>query len=130
MRRLDDALFKPVIGWIILALAILQVAPDAAARLVRAAYRIHAAFAWVAGLLVGAATMMANAAGPIFAPLHGLAWRCRNWRSSAPGAWFFLLLNAFKVPFSFWLGPDPGADAAAERPARARRSSSASSRAG
>ena len=83
MRDLSDALFKPTIGWIILGLTVLQVV------------RI--------GLLVGAATMMANAAGPIFA-LYTVAVALPKLEIVGTSAWFFLLINAFKIPFSFSLG--------------------------
>jgi uncharacterized protein len=102
MRSLDDSLFKPVIGWIIMVLAILQ-----AVRMVRPGWFATAphsqAFAWTTGLFVGAATMMANAAGPIFG-LYAVSLAMPKLEIVGTGAWFFLLINAFKVPFSFWLG--------------------------
>jgi uncharacterized membrane protein YfcA len=60
-------------------------------------------FAWISGLLVGAATMLANAAGPIFA-LYTIAVALPKLEIVGTSAWFFLLINAFKVPFSFGLG--------------------------
>jgi uncharacterized protein len=102
MRRLDEALFKPVIGWIILGLTILQIIrmrwPDWFGSVPHSR-----AVAWAAGLIVGAATMMANAAGPIFA-LYTLTVALPKLEIVGTSAWFFLLINAFKVPFSFWLG--------------------------
>jgi uncharacterized membrane protein YfcA len=102
MRLLDDALFKPVIGWIILGLTVLQIIrmqrPDWFGNVPHSR-----TFAWTAGLLVGAATMMANAAGPIFA-LYSLAIALPKLEIVGTSAWFFLLINAFKVPFSFGLG--------------------------
>ena len=47
--------------------------------------------------------MLANAAGPIFA-LYTMAVALPKLEMVGTGAWFFLLINAFKVPFSFWLG--------------------------
>ena len=47
--------------------------------------------------------MMANAAGPIFG-LYTVSLALPKMEIVGTGAWFFLLLNAFKVPFSFWLG--------------------------
>jgi uncharacterized membrane protein YfcA len=102
MRQLDDALFKPVIGWIILVLTVLQII-----RMQRPEWfgKVpHSwGFAWAIGLLVGAATMMANAAGPIFA-LYTVAVALPKMEIVGTGAWFFFLMNAFKVPFSLWLG--------------------------
>jgi uncharacterized membrane protein YfcA len=102
MRRLDDALYKPVIGWIILGLALLQLLRMWRPTLLGGVPHSRP-FAWASGLLVGAATMLANAAGPIFA-LYTMAIALPKLEMVGTGAWFFLLINAFKVPFSFWLG--------------------------
>jgi uncharacterized protein len=102
MGRLNESLFKMVIGWIIMVLTILQVV-----RMLRPGWLgsvPHSrAFAWGTGLFVGAATMMANAAGPIFG-LYTVSLALPKLEIVGTGAWFFLLINAFKVPFSFWLG--------------------------
>jgi uncharacterized protein len=102
MGRLNESLFKLVIGWIIVVLTILQVV-----RMLRPGWLgtvPHSrAFAWVMGLFVGAATMMANAAGPIFG-LYTVALALPKLEIVGTNAWFFLLINAFKVPFSLWLG--------------------------
>jgi uncharacterized membrane protein YfcA len=55
------------------------------------------------GLLTGVTTMLANAAGPV-ATLYLLACRLPKLEFVGTGAWFFLLINAFKVPFSIQLG--------------------------
>ena len=47
--------------------------------------------------------MLANAAGPIFA-LYTIAVALPKLEIVGTSAWFFLLINAFKVPFSFGLG--------------------------
>jgi uncharacterized membrane protein YfcA len=60
-------------------------------------------FAWVLGLLAGATTMLANAAGPIFA-IYCLAVALPKYEFVGTSAWFFLIINAFKVPFSAALG--------------------------
>jgi uncharacterized membrane protein YfcA len=60
-------------------------------------------FAWGTGVLSGIATMLANAAGPIVA-LYLLAVALPKHRLVATGAWFFLILNLSKVPFSASLG--------------------------
>ena len=102
MRRLDDALYKPVIGWIILVLAALQILRMWRPTLLGNVPHSRS-FAWISGLLVGAATMLANAAGPIFA-LYTIAVALPKLEIVGTSAWFFLLINAFKVPFSFGLG--------------------------
>ena len=52
--------------------------------------------------------MMANAAGPVFA-LYTLAVALPKLEMVGTSAWFFFLINAFKVPFSLWLGLIHGA---------------------
>jgi len=102
MGRLSDAVFRPTIGWIILGLTVLQIIrmrrPDWFGNVPHSL-----AFAWATGLLVGAATMMANAAGPIFA-LYAVAVALPKLEVVGTSAWFFLVINAFKIPFSLALG--------------------------
>jgi uncharacterized membrane protein YfcA len=102
MRVLSDASFKPIIGWIVLGLTALQVL-----RMYRQDWFgsiPHARwFAWSIGLLAGATTMLANAAGPIFA-IYCLAVALPKREFVGTSAWFFLIVNAFKVPFSVALG--------------------------
>jgi uncharacterized membrane protein YfcA len=102
MRGLDGAAFRPLIGWIILGLTALQ-----AARMWKPAWLgtvPHAAwFTWAIGLLAGATTMLANAAGPIYA-VYALAVGLPKLEMVGTGAWFFFIVNALKVPFSAALG--------------------------
>jgi uncharacterized membrane protein YfcA len=102
MRSVDDTLFRPITGWIILGLAILQFA-----RMQRPSWFSGVPhnrwFAWGMGLLAGVTTMLANAAGPIFA-LYALAVALPKFQIVGTSAWFFLIINAFKVPFSIALG--------------------------
>ena len=102
MRGMSEAAFRPTIGWIILSLTLLQLL-----RMYRPAWFgsvPHSAwFAWSMGLLAGTTTMLANAAGPIFA-IYLLAIGLPKFEFVGTGAWFFLLINAFKVPFSLALG--------------------------
>jgi uncharacterized membrane protein YfcA len=60
-------------------------------------------FAAITGLLAGFTTMVANAAGPVMI-LYFLAIRLPKLVFVGTGAWFFMLVNAFKVPFSAHLG--------------------------
>jgi uncharacterized membrane protein YfcA len=55
------------------------------------------------GLLAGFTTMVANAAGPIMI-MYLLAMRLPKMEFIGTGAWYFLILNCFKVPFSYKLG--------------------------
>jgi uncharacterized protein len=102
MRWLNDRAFAPIVGWIILGLTVLQIIrmqrPDWLGRVPHST-----AFAWAMGLAAGAATMLANAAGPIFA-LYGVAVGLPKFEFVGTNAWFFLIVNAFKIPFSLSLG--------------------------
>jgi uncharacterized membrane protein YfcA len=60
-------------------------------------------FAALTGLVAGFTTMVANAAGPVMI-LYFLAIGLPKLVFVGTGAWFFLLVNAFKVPFSAHLG--------------------------
>ena len=86
-RRVADAqrersMFRPVTGWIILGLAVLQLA-----RLQRPHWfggvPHNRWFAWGMGLLAGVTTMLANAAGTDLRARTRSRWRCRSSRSSA-----------------------------------------------
>lgn len=102
MGRLDETAYKPVIGTLILALAAIQIArskkPNWFEKIPHALW-----FAWTLGLLSGFSTMMANAAGPIMG-LYFLAVALPKLELIGTTAWFFLILNVFKVPFSVSLG--------------------------
>ncbi|HOJ40064.1 MAG TPA: TSUP family transporter, partial [bacterium] len=55
------------------------------------------------GLVAGVTTMMANAAGPVLI-IYLLAMRLPKVEFVGTAAWYFFLLNWFKVPFSASLG--------------------------
>ena len=102
MRGMTNAAFKPVIGGLILGLTVLQLI-----RTFRSAWFAAVPhtrwFAWTMGLLAGVATMLANAAGPVFG-LYMLAVSLPKFEVVGTIAWFFFIINAFKVPFSLGLG--------------------------
>jgi uncharacterized protein len=102
MRRISNDAFRPVIGWIILTLTLLQVI-----RMQRPGWFESVPhsrmFAWGIGLLAGITTMLANAAGPVFA-IYCLALSLPKLEMVGTNAWFFFIINAFKVPFSAGLG--------------------------
>lgn len=98
----NDAVLKPAIGALILAMLALnrwrRPQADGYADMPRGLW-----FPVTLGLLAGITTMMANAAGPIMT-IYLLAMRLPKEAFIGTGAWYFLLLNAFKVPFSWNLG--------------------------
>jgi uncharacterized membrane protein YfcA len=102
MRSLSETVYKPLIGITILTLTTLQVVrlykPQWFGRVPHSRW-----FAWTIGLIAGGATMLANAAGPIFT-IYCLAVALPKFELVGTSAWFFFLINAFKVPFSIALG--------------------------
>ncbi len=102
MNHISNAVFRPLIGGIVLALVGLH--------LLRNAYPdqfegvLHRSwFAWAMGITAGVTTMMANAAGPIVT-LFFLAMGLPKLEFVATGGLFFLVVNLFKLPFSWKMG--------------------------
>jgi uncharacterized membrane protein YfcA len=102
MRRLPESRFPVVLGWMLLVTVGLQAwrmaVPDAGSRVPHSR-----GFAWLMGVWAGVATMVANAAGPVMA-IYFLALALPKQNLVGTSAWFFLLINVFKLPFSWWLG--------------------------
>jgi uncharacterized membrane protein YfcA len=102
MDVMSESYYRPTIGCIILGLAVMQLA-----KMFREAWFTHiphsAWFAWVMGVLVGITTMLANAAGPVYG-LFLIAIGLPKKEFVGTAAWFFLLLNLIKIPFSWNLG--------------------------
>jgi uncharacterized membrane protein YfcA len=102
MRALPGLSWNPVIGGIVAGLAVLQLIRNWRADLL--ANMPHSrGFAWTMGLLAGVTTMVANAAGPVMG-LYLLAVALPKEAFVGTSAWFFLLINVMKVPFSAQLG--------------------------
>ena len=100
----DDATVRRVIGAILVLLVVLRVALIARDR--REGSEPGAVPPWLAhvfGPLGGFTTMVANAAGPVMS-LYFVASRLPVQAVLGTAAWFFLIVNAFKVPFSVALG--------------------------
>ncbi len=102
MRAWPGLNWNPVIGGIVAGLAVLQLVrnwrPDLLSDMPHAR-----GFAWTMGLLAGVTTMVANAAGPVMG-LYLLAVALPKDAFVGTSAWFFLLINVLKVPFSAQLG--------------------------
>ena len=102
LKLTDGRIFGPIIGWIVLVMVVLQ----AARRWYPSAFEKapHTRrFAWSMGFTGGVTTMLANGAGPIMT-LYFLAIETPKYVLVGTGAWLFLILNSFKVPFSWHLG--------------------------
>ena len=102
LYQLPDAAFKPVIGWMVLAMLALQITSQCRPSLTDGLPH-SSAFLWFAGVLTGASTMVANAAGPI-ATIYLLLVGLQKREFIATMAWLFLIVNLAKVPFSLALG--------------------------
>lgn len=102
LDQLDENVFRPLIGTIILSLCGGQLLrmwrPDLLEHVPHTTW-----FAWMMGILTGITTMLANAAGPIVS-IFLLAISLPKMQLVATAAWFFLILNISKVPFSMNLG--------------------------
>ena len=100
MDRIPDAVYGKVLGSIVLLLLLL----DAVCR--HRKIRIpenSRLFAWGMGLLAGIMTMLANAAGPAMM-LYLLTMNISKEQFVGTGAWIYLAINIFKIPFSVALG--------------------------
>jgi uncharacterized protein len=103
LGRFSNAEAQRTIGAILLAMVTLQFwrqrqPGDLAARLPHTGW-----FVALTGIAAGFATMTANAAGPLMV-LYLLAIGLPKLALVGTGAWFFLIVNVFKVPFSLHLG--------------------------
>jgi uncharacterized membrane protein YfcA len=102
MRGINESAYKPLIGWTVLGLATLQVLrmrrPDWLGDVPHTKTAV-----WSIGLTAGASTMLANAAGPVIT-IYCLAVGLPKFEVVGTLAWFFFIINAFKVPFSAGLG--------------------------
>lgn len=102
LDRLDNATFRPMLGTIILGLTVLQLARLRWPELLGDVPHSRVV-ALGLGLLAGMTTMLANAAGPLVA-LYFVAVGLPKFEVVGTLAWFFFLINLFKVPFGIGVG--------------------------
>jgi len=100
MDAIPDAVFKPLLGGMILAIVALDLARRALRIELRSDNKILAA---ATGILAGAFTMLANAAGPVMT-VYLLAMDLPKDDFVGTSAWFYFIVNLFKLPFSLALG--------------------------
>lgn len=103
LSRMSNASFEPILGAIILALTVAQLAKMRWPDLFTPALSHSRTLALSLGLLAGITTMMANAAGPLVA-LYFVAAGLPKFEVVGTLAWFFFLINLFKMPFSVGIG--------------------------
>jgi uncharacterized membrane protein YfcA len=96
-----EATFDRVIGSVLIALVILQIWRSRRPRVEGEAPNIF----WTPclGFLAGVLTMVANAAGPVMV-LYLLGMGLPKLIFMGTGAWYYLIVNSFKVPFFINLG--------------------------
>ncbi len=102
MQVVPDASFRPVLGGMLLGTTLVQAARTLRPQLGATLPHSHA-FAWAMGFWAGVATMVANAAGPIMA-VYFLSLSLPKENLVGTSAWFFLIINILKLPFSAALG--------------------------
>lgn len=121
VAQVDDAVMRRSIGILLLGLVALQLLsrhdrargwrpdPNDAARI-----SVHRVATASVGVCAGFVTMVANAAGPV-TTIYFLMAGLPMLEFLGTGAWFFLVVNAFKLPFSIGLSlidaPALGTDA-------------------
>ncbi|GAB4431940.1 MAG: sulfite exporter TauE/SafE family protein [Chloroflexi bacterium OHK40] len=101
LGRVNEVQMRRLLGAILLGLSLLQLLR--ARRPAAPANEPHWLFAPLTGVTGGFTTMVANAAGPVMV-IYLLAMRLPKLSFVGTSAWFFFLLNLFKVPFSASLG--------------------------
>jgi uncharacterized membrane protein YfcA len=102
LDRLDNHLARITIGWIILALVVLKLVIDWKREQLKELHK-HPVFTGTMGVLAGAVTMLANAAGPVMT-VYLLAKRFEKHEYLGVFTRFFLFMNLVKVPFSANIG--------------------------
>ena len=98
MGHMNSARFGPVIGCIVLGLACLQLFRDWRPELWRQVPHSRI-FATSIVFTAGVTTMLANAAGPVMG-IYLVSVSLPKETFVGTSAWFFLLINLIKVPFS------------------------------
>jgi len=99
----SDGVLRRSIGAVLLVLLVLQLLVKWRSETPASQAHLHPVAAWTAGTGVGFATMTANAAGAVMT-LYLSASGIEKRRFIGTNAWFFLIVNLVKVPFSVALG--------------------------
>ncbi len=103
LGRIGDAQIRRLIGGVIVVMIGLHLWRQSQAEKLAELVPHTWWFAAIAGVLAGFTTMAANAAGPVMV-LYLLAVGLPKLAFVGTGAWFFMLVNIFKLPFSAHLG--------------------------
>lgn len=101
--QINDSQMRQLIGIILVALVIFQYARSRRPAPANETEPLRPWLAPLAGITAGFTTMVANAAGPVMM-LYLLAMRLPKLVFVGTAAWYFFILNLFKIPFSVSLG--------------------------
>lgn len=101
MGQIDNQQAGLMIGVIVLTLTAIHIVRQARSQKEEPEHAVW--FAPTIGILAGFTTLVANAAGPLMV-IYLLAMRLPKMEYMGTGAWYFLLMNLFKVPFMISLG--------------------------
>jgi uncharacterized membrane protein YfcA len=99
-QGMDETTFRYIMAVIIIGGLVLLIWQER--RPPRAAFIRHPLVVGLAGLAGGFTTMIGNAGGPVMS-VYLLATRLPKKEFIGTGAWFFLLINIFKLPFHIWV---------------------------
>jgi uncharacterized membrane protein YfcA len=102
MGQMDELLFRRLVGTIIIVLTVVQLVRLYRPKMMESMPHSRW-FGLMLGFVAGVSTMMANSAGPIVA-IYLLAVAMPKLELVGTSAWFFLVINVYKLPFSFSLG--------------------------
>ena len=102
MGKIPTGHFRILMGLIVLLMVVLEIFRRLRPKMFEHVPHTHA-FAWSMGGWAGVTTMLANAAGPVMI-MYLLAVDLPKLQFVGTSAWFFLILNLSKVPFSYHLG--------------------------
>jgi len=100
MRLVSEAVFKPLLGGMIVVFVVVDLIRRWKGWMIGPEHRVFIA---LSGVLAGTFTMMANAAGPIMT-VYLLSMNLPKDDFVSTNAWFFMVLNLAKLPFSVALG--------------------------
>lgn len=103
LKVMDDRWFYPVLGVMVLALIGVQIARDRGGVWLEEHLPHKWWFAAAVGIMAGFATMVGNVAGAIMG-IYLIAMGCDKKTFMGTGAWYYLIVNSAKVPFSAGLG--------------------------
>ncbi len=100
LKAIDDETFTPIMGALIIAVSLLSVGLDR--------FKLHfnedsKIIPLLIGLVAGIFNMLANGAAPVLA-LYLLALKINKEDFVGTNAWFFLVINIAKLPFSIAIG--------------------------